>query len=97
MARHSQEPDKKYFICVHCKLGHCYECIDILRMVYTDEMLCRCTKAKHNGELVEAQIKDPETNTVYGPGMTVDELCEVAIDPAKKQAFLDQFAHMLED
>lgn len=41
-------------------------------MAFTDETICECTKASHSVEPNDAQIRDPETGTVYAPGLEVD-------------------------
>ena len=71
MARHDQRPDRQLMVCPNCKAGACEVCIDVLRAVYTEKPLCRCTRQGHGGEPVEQQILDPETNVVYCPDMSV--------------------------
>lgn len=88
---HAQKPDPRDMTCPNCKLGFCEGCVDVLRSVYTDEMICTCRRAGHLGEPTSEQILDPETGTVYAPGMTIDELGRVATDPEKVKAFLEQF------
>lgn len=58
-------------VCVPCRRGDCTECVDVLRSVYTDVMVCQCTRENHDGEPVRQQILDPETGTVYAPGLEV--------------------------
>lgn len=94
---HSQKTDPRQMTCFNCRNGHCENCVDVLRMVYSDEMICTCTRKNHLGEPIANQIKDPESGTVYAPGLTVSELSEVAIDPTKREAFLAQFARKLEE
>lgn len=38
------------FVCDRCKKADCENCIDVLRSVYTDKMICRCNRARHSGE-----------------------------------------------
>jgi hypothetical protein len=77
MARHDQKPDDRHFVCSNCHNGNCFECVDVLRMVYTDETICRCTRRGHDGEPNSQQILDPETGAVYAPGLVVSEDGEV--------------------
>lgn len=71
--RHDQKPDKKNMTCTPCGRGHCEECVDIIRMLFTKNRICQCTRKGHDGEPINQQIKDPETGTVYAPGLTVTE------------------------
>ena len=77
MAKHDQKVEQKHMVCSNCKAGRCEECVDILRILYTDKMICECTRKNHNGEPRDQQILDPESGTVYGPGLTVSEDGEV--------------------
>lgn len=96
MAKHDQRPDKSLMTCTNCKDGNCHKCIDVYRAVYSNNPMCQCTRKRHSGEPMDVQIKDPETGTVYAPGLTVDELGRVAVDPEKKAAFLKQFTEAVE-
>lgn len=80
MARHDQQADDRHFICTNCTDGKCEECVDILRMVYTDETICRCRKRGHAGEPRDSQVLDPETGDVIGPGLKVGLNGEVELD-----------------
>lgn len=72
MARkHAQRPDKSVLVCGHCKRGDCNNCVDVLRAIYTDNMICRCTRQGHGGEAINNQILDPETGSVHGPGAVI--------------------------
>lgn len=77
MARHSQKPTRRLMICKPCKDGSCGSCVDILRSVYTDKMICQCDRRGHDGEPINNQILDPETGTVYAPGLEVSANGEV--------------------
>lgn len=71
MGKHSQRPISSLMVCANCKLGVCEKCVDVLRAVYTDEMICQCKRRNHSGEAVEKQVVDPFTGTVHAPGLTV--------------------------
>lgn len=58
--------------CPRCKAGMCRECVDVLRSIYTDEMICTCKRPDHSGEPILVQVLDPFTGTVHAPGLTVD-------------------------
>lgn len=73
MAQHSQRPDKSNMVCTRCSAGKCEECVDILRMVYTDKTICTCTRQGHSGEPRDQQILDPDTGAVHAPGMVIDK------------------------
>lgn len=78
-AAHDQRalPDKGW-VCTHCKAGRCNQCTDILRAaIGLEDTLCRCKKKDHAGEARDRQIRDPETGTVYGPGLRVTQEGEV--------------------
>lgn len=92
MARHDQRPDDRLMVCKNCKDGNCSACVDVLRAAYADDLICRCTRRNHMGEPVDQQIKDPETGTVYGPGLSVSELGEIARDERKREEFLRLFS-----
>jgi hypothetical protein len=64
-------------VCVPCRRGDCNECVDILRLAYTEVPVCQCTRQNHNGEPINQQILDPETGTVYAPGLEVTRDGEV--------------------
>lgn len=63
-------------VCPSCKDDNCERCVDRLRAIYADDFVCECTRNLHtekrDGEARLNQIKDPETGTVYAPGLTVD-------------------------
>lgn len=77
MARHDQLGRQSTFVCTHCQAGECEECVDILRSLYTENMICMCSRNEHSGEPVLKQIVDPETGTVYAPGLSVTKEGEV--------------------
>lgn len=80
MARHDQQAERQHMICMNCRADDCNNCVDVLRMVYTDVAICRCGRASHGGEPARKQILDPETGTVHGPGFTVDQDGKVQFD-----------------
>lgn len=69
--RHAQKGKADTFVCTKCKAGECNGCIDILRSLYSERLICHCKAAGHSGEPNEKQILDPETGTVHAPGLTV--------------------------
>lgn len=77
MARHDQQAVDALWICVSCKKNKCASCVDVLRAVYADTAICRCTRRNHDGDALNEQILDPETGSVHGPGLTVTEDGEV--------------------
>lgn len=68
------------FVCTHCKAEDCSHCIDVLRVVFDMELICHCSRRDHSGEPRDQQIRDPETGTVYAPGLSVTEDGEVHRD-----------------
>jgi hypothetical protein len=64
-------------VCVPCRRGDCNECVDVLRSVYSEVPICQCDRTNHGGEPVNQQILDPETGTVYAPGLEVNKDGEV--------------------
>lgn len=91
MGRHDQTPKKRDMTCPSCKKGNCHDCVDILRAVYTEEMICTCTRKNHAGEANVNQILDPFTGSVHATGLTVSADGEVDIDPNFKEKFREQF------
>lgn len=71
--KHNQRPDKNMMVCPSCKKGDCNNCVDVLRTVYSQELICQCTRQGHSGEMNLEQIKDPFNNTVYGPHAVIKE------------------------
>lgn len=65
------------FVCTHCKGGNCSHCVDVARAAFDMEAICHCKERGHGGEPLDQQIKDPETGTVYAPGLSVTEGGEV--------------------
>ena len=74
--RHSQKGDEDTFVCRQCRLEHCDQCLDKLRLLYAKDRLCRCRRTLHlekiMGEPRLNQIEDPETGMIYAPGLTVN-------------------------
>lgn len=73
---HDQKPDKRFMTCISCREDNCDRCIDRIRAIYSSEMVCTCERQMHvmrrDGEAILNQIKDPETGTVYAPGLSID-------------------------
>lgn len=61
------------FVCTRCKANQCEQCVDVLRALYSDRMICKCRRKNHNGEPMDQQIADPTTGDVYAPGLVVRE------------------------
>jgi hypothetical protein len=70
--RHDQREVPAGTVCKNCQDGQCSRCVDVPRAAagYTDE-LCNCRRQGHDGEPVYRQVKDPETETVYAPGVHI--------------------------
>lgn len=83
MSKHSQRPDKSLMTCMRCKNGDCNNCVDVLRMVYTDQTICQCTRKNHSGEPVDQQIADPFTGAIHAPGLTVEPNGEIHRTPSE--------------
>jgi hypothetical protein len=90
MSRHDQRPKPRDMTCPACKKGECSNCVDILRAIYSEEMICTCTRANHAGEANVEQVLDPFTGSVHGPGATVTADGELEIDPNFKEKFREQ-------
>ena len=92
MAKHSQRPDKRLMVCTNCSIGSCVNCVDVLRSVYSDELICQCTRQGHSGEAIHSQIKDPETGSIYGPHAVIKEDGTVTTDEEFKRLWKEQFS-----
>ena len=83
MKKHNSQGQPRFvprnpFVCSHCKEGDCENCTDIVRIiVLKKDPICGCERPNHSGEPVNNQIADPETGTVYGPGLSVTKEGEV--------------------
>lgn len=91
MSKHSQRPDKQLMICPNCSKGECGGCVDVLRSVYSQELLCQCTRQGHSGEAINNQIQDPETGSIYGPHAVIKEDGTVTTDEEFKRLWKEQF------
>lgn len=91
MARHYKSLPKALTTCKNCKNGNCNECVDVLRSVYTDDLICTCTRKNHFGEPADNQVADPFDGSVHGPGAVVSESGEVTFDEEFRQNFIKQF------
>lgn len=77
-AKHDQHSVPAHgYICASCRADTCNDCIDVLRAIFGGEPLCRCKRAHHSGEPTDRQVTDPETGTVWGPGLRVTAEGEV--------------------
>lgn len=73
MGRHDQRIQPRHMTCSNCIVGFCENCVDVFRyLAGNTDPICQCKRRGHDGEPVNNQIKDPETGTVYGPGLSVD-------------------------
>lgn len=80
-AAHDQKSTPDNWQCDPCKKGECNRCIDIMRVIKLRlPEMCKCKKRGHSGEARDNQILDPETGTVYGPGLRVTQEGEVIRD-----------------
>lgn len=91
MSKHDQRPDKSALVCVNCKNGDCYKCVDVLRMVYTDQPICKCERKNHGGEPNEQQVTDPFTGSVFGPHAVINPDGTVVTDEEFKRKWKEQF------
>ncbi len=91
MSKHSQRPDKRQLVCVHCKIAECYDCVDVIRAVYTDVTICECTRLNHSGDPTNVQIKDPDTGTVFGPNSVIKEDGTVITDEEFREQWRKSF------
>jgi hypothetical protein len=61
-------------VCVSCKQGNCRGCVDVTRAALGREgTICKCLRQGHDGEPRNEQILDPESGTVYAPGLHVTQ------------------------
>lgn len=58
--------------CPACKRGECNQCVDVSLVLAGRKEICECTRQNHSGEPRDRQVRDPETGTVYGPGLSVN-------------------------
>ena len=73
MARHDQKPKREHLVCKPCSEGNCARCVDVYRYLSgKKDPICECRKKDHGGEPREQQIRDPFTNEIVAPGLTVD-------------------------
>lgn len=77
--------------CPACKKGECGACVDILRSVYADDLICTCTRKNHLGEPVDQQIKDPFTGDIHAPAAIIRENGEVEVDEEFRRKWREQF------
>ena len=91
MKKHAQRPDSRDMTCPSCRKGNCANCVDVLRAVYSEQMICTCTRQGHAGEAVGNQVADPFTGSVYGPHSVIKEDGTVVSDEEFKQQWREQF------
>jgi hypothetical protein len=71
-AKHDQRTIPPGWVCTNCRDSNCNNCLDIVRLiVFRAPPLCTCKRKDHAREARDKQIRDPETGTVYGPGLQV--------------------------
>lgn len=70
---HNGKIDPKRLVCTHCLQGNCNRCVDTVHIVLGMDCWCQCKRKEHSGEPNTQQIRDPETGTVYAPGLKVTE------------------------
>ena len=95
MSRHNRQGvgNSNSFVCIRCKQDDCENCVDILRVIYTDATICKCKRKGHSGEAVEKQVKDPFDGTVYGPEATIGEDGEVKVNAGFRKWFREKFGN----
>lgn len=73
--KHVQKAGGAMMTCSSCVSGLCENCVDRLRLVYSDNPICSCRKGGHEdavtGEPRRQQILDPETNSIHTPGLVI--------------------------
>jgi hypothetical protein len=89
--KHAQRPDKSKMVCQNCRKGECGGCVDILRIVYSEEPICTCERKEHSGEASAKQVKDPFDGSVYGPHSVIKEDGTVVTDEEFLQLWREQF------
>jgi hypothetical protein len=89
--KHDQRPDKSLMTCPECKKGNCENCVDVLRVLYSQEMICTCERKDHGGEAVNKQVRDPFDGSVYGPHSVIKEDGTVTTDEEFKKQWREQF------
>lgn len=60
-------------VCSACHEGECEDCVDVSRTrtgVFS-KTICQCQRKGHNIEAPSTQILDPESGTVFAPGLQV--------------------------
>lgn len=97
MSRHDQVPKKRDMTCPACKKGDCGACVDILRSVYADDLICTCTRENHLGEPASQQIKDPFTGDVHGPAVVITKDGEVKVNEGFREHWRSQFDRNSDD
>lgn len=79
-ARNIDGSPMKAFVCTECKNDNCIRCIDVARVVFKMEEICKCRRQNHRGEPRDRQIKDPFTGAVHAPGLRVTKDGEVILN-----------------
>lgn len=53
------------YVCDPCKTRDCNNCTDIMRVVFDQQLICKCDRRGHDGEPRDKQVKDPFTGEVH--------------------------------
>ena len=59
------------FICVKCQADECVGCIDVMRVVWDQKLICKCPRPGHDGEPVGKHILDPFDYSIHAPNLVV--------------------------
>lgn len=69
---HGQQTAKDLMRCPSCRENNCAGCLDKIFLILGKEPVCTCEREGHddaiNGEPRRAQVIDPLTGDIYGPG-----------------------------
>lgn len=85
------------FVCVRCQENKCVECIDIMRFIWNQKLICKCPRLGHDGEPRNSQVEDPFDGSVHGPNIRVGAGGEVAYAASITCPKCDMTSHHPED
>lgn len=93
MSKHNRQGigNSGTFVCTRCQADDCKNCVDVLRTIYTDQMICKCKRIGHDGEPVDQQVVDPFTESVHGPAAEITVDGEVKVSDGFRKWWRDTF------
>jgi hypothetical protein len=59
------------FICVRCQAGTCTGCIDVMRVVWDQKLICECPRPGHDGEPTGKRVLDPFDGSIHAPNAVI--------------------------